>query len=135
MNSNVEILLVDDVPTTRELLRGLVLSVLSPPRHNVNTNIYQAASATEASILINKKNIDLAFLDIDLPDGSGLDLIDVVKSNHPKSTIVMVSGDSSMPSVKKAISKGVSGFIVKPFNRARVQEAVDNCMKKLAKAG
>lgn len=132
--SNIEILIVDDVSTTRELLRGLIVSIANALSKPIKAHIHQAATASETSNILGKQNISLVFLDIDLPDGSGLDLIDEVKTNRPNAAIIMVSGDSSIDSVKQAIAKGVSGYIVKPFNKARVQEAIEKGLESISHA-
>lgn len=129
--NKISILIVDDVATTRDLLRGMVSNLMVPPLCDLSVTIYQTASSTETARLLEETQVDLVLLDIGLPDGSGLDLIDMLREKNNSIAIVIVSGDSSASSVKTAIAMGVDGFIVKPFNKARVKEALENSIKKI----
>jgi two-component system chemotaxis response regulator CheY len=42
----------------------------------------------------------------------------------------MISGDATLPIVQEALTKGASGFIVKPFNAARVLDTIQRCLNK-----
>ncbi len=134
MKQNINFLILDDVDATRELLRGLLASIVGSPRFKFQVTMHQAANAEQALNLMKKHKISLAFLDIELPDDSGLNVLRQMKAEYPGAFAVMVSGSSSKQNVLAAIEEGVLGFILKPFNRARVEEAVANFVKK-AKLG
>ncbi|WP_100642953.1 response regulator [Alteromonas facilis] len=125
----LRILIVDDIATTRELLRGLIISELRTHEPEITGDIFQASTIEEALKILSGKDIQIVFLDIDLPDGNGLDIIDEIHVQHPDAGIIIVSGDSTADSVRKAITKGVKGYVVKPFNAARVSEAINNCIE------
>ncbi|MBE1301007.1 MAG: response regulator [Alteromonadaceae bacterium] len=130
MKKTVNFLILDDVDATRELLRGLLTSVLASPKYKFEVMIYQAATAEQAMHLLKKHKISLAFLDIELPDDSGLNVLRNIKNDFPDTHSVMVSGSSSKKNVLAALEVGILGFILKPFNRVRVEEAVENFYKK-----
>ena len=125
-SKQINILIVDDVDTTNTLLRGLVLNILDGYPQNWSATIYQARDVKQAIAFLKTKSIHLAFLDIELPDQSGLELLGAMKAHFPDTKSIMVSGNGTKSNVVNAISKGVLGFIVKPFNKARVKEALDN---------
>lgn len=125
-SKQLNILIVDDVDTTNTLLRGLVLNVLGGYPQNYSVNVFQASDARHAIDFLKTKSIHLAFLDIELPDQSGLELLGAITAHFADTKCVMVSGNGTKGNVVNAISKGVLGFIVKPFNKARVKEAIDN---------
>lgn len=129
-NQKLNILIVDDVDTTNSLLRGLILSVLGDYPQAWDIAIYQASDAKQAINFLKTKSIQLAFLDIELPDQSGLELLGAINVHFPDAKSVMVSGNGTKDNVVNAISKGVLGFIVKPFNKARVKEVLDNFIKQ-----
>lgn len=116
-----KILLVDDQDYTRQLLRNIIMSVVSEPklvpRHY---SFLQAASAAQATYAFNLYRPDLVFLDIDLPDGNGLQLLHQLKESRKDCFMVMVSGVSTLDNVKSAISEGAASFVVKPFNGDKI---------------
>lgn len=130
MQQTVNFLIVDDVDATRELLRGLIQSVLNNNNFKIQVNIFQAPTAAQTRQVLEKNNIHLAFLDIELPDGNGLELLRHIKTDYPECKAVMVSGNASKENVLSSIESGVLGFILKPFNYLRVEEAIKNFIKK-----
>ena len=130
MQKVINFLLVDDVEETRELLRSLVQKSMVGYTSKIQLHMYQAGSADQAAKMLAKHNFKLALLDIELPDDSGLNILRLIKADYPDCQVVMVSGNSSKQNVMAAIQEGVMGFVVKPFNQARVDEVVKNFMKK-----
>lgn len=120
----VNFLIVDDIAATRELLRGLIQSVLAQFSFPIEASLYQTENAKQTMALCTKRDMHLIFLDIELPDGNGLEVLKQIKANKPDTAVVMVSGDSSIASVKDAIESGIQGYIVKPFNFVQIQEQI-----------
>lgn len=116
-----KILLVDDQDYSRQLLRNILMSVaLEPKLVQRRYSFLQAASAAQAAYAFNLYRPDLVFLDIDLPDGNGLELLQKLKSSRKDCFMVMVSGVSTLDNVKSAISEGAASFVVKPFNGDKI---------------
>ena len=67
---------------------------------------------------------DIVFLDIDLPDVSGHDVLAKILSFDKQAYIVMLSGNSQSENVRNAISVGAKGFITKPFTKDRLLQHV-----------
>ncbi len=67
----------------------------------------------------------LLFLDINLPDGSGLDAISTVKKLSPDTKIIMISAFDSLKERTIANEKGADLFIGKPFNKDTAYAAVE----------
>lgn len=130
MQKIINFLIVDDVDATRELLRGLVQSVVASHNFKFQLNIFQAKSAEQTRKVLEKNKIHLAFLDIELPDQSGLEILRFLKEEYPDCKAVMVSGNTSKENVLAAMKVGILGFISKPFNQVRVEEALLNFVKK-----
>ena len=70
---------------------------------------------------VNEKRFDLLFLDIHLPDASGLDLLGTIHSASPETRIVIVSGDGSFENRQAALSSGAEQFFEKPFDIAMMK--------------
>jgi two-component system nitrogen regulation response regulator NtrX len=71
---------------------------------------------------------DAYLLDMKLPDGSGIDLLKVVKQNGAPSPAIMISGHGTIADAVEATRAGAFDFLEKPLSRERVLLAVKNAM-------
>ncbi len=67
---------------------------------------------------------DIVFLDIELPDIEGHRLAQLLKAIDPNAYIVMVTANNYAEDVAKAIENGAKGFIVKPYSKDKIIEAI-----------
>ncbi|MCF6095067.1 sigma-54 dependent transcriptional regulator [Microaerobacter geothermalis] len=101
------ILIIDDEKTLR-----LSLSVgFSDEGYHVET----ASTAAEGYERIGRFSPHVIFLDLRLPDRSGLDLLDQVKQEYPAVTVVIMTAYGDTKSTVQAIKKGAFDYINKPF--------------------
>ncbi len=70
----------------------------------------------------------LLFLDINLPDGNGLEAIATVKKLSPETKIIMISAFDSLKERSIANEKGADFFLSKPFNKETAYAAVDKVL-------
>lgn len=70
-------------------------------------------------------NPEIIFLDINLPDGNGLDLLKHIKQNNPECHVVMISSHNSNENILRAIDDGASDFIAKPFVKSALVEQLE----------
>ena len=75
-----------------------------------------AHSLAEARRIYNQCFPDAAVLDVDLPDGNGLDLLSELKHNSPALPVIMISGDDSEDLLLKVSERGGYSFFTKPFS-------------------
>jgi two-component system, NtrC family, nitrogen regulation response regulator NtrX len=71
---------------------------------------------------------DAYLLDMKLPDGSGIDLLKVVRQNGGPSPAIMISGHGTIADAVEATRAGAFDFLEKPLSRDRVLLAVKNAM-------
>ena len=109
-----DILVVDDEADIRELVSG----ILSDEGHGTRT----ARSSDEALSLIGARRPHLVFLDIWLQGSKldGLQLLEIVKEQHPTLPVVMISGHGNIETAVQAIKIGAYDFIEKPFKADRL---------------
>jgi two-component system, NtrC family, nitrogen regulation response regulator NtrX len=109
-----DILIVDDEADIREIVSG----ILSDEGHTTRT----AKNSDEALASIETRRPHLAFLDIWLQGSrlDGLQLLQVVKANHPALPVVMISGHGNIETAVSAIKMGAYDFIEKPFKADRL---------------
>lgn len=70
-------------------------------------------SASEALRTLAGSEIDLLFLDIGLPDISGMDLLKMVRDLYPQIVVIMLTGSSDMTMAVHAIKSGAFDYVVK----------------------
>lgn len=77
--------------------------------------VSEAQDLHEARISLNKKFPEIAVIDVRLPDGSGLDLLDEMAEAGKSVIAVMMSAYSEVPVAVSAMKKGAKDFVIKPF--------------------
>ncbi len=70
---------------------------------------------TEGEYLAKHHPVDIAILDMMLPDGDGLQLYQKVKRQHPDVFTIIITGNASLESTIQALNHGVDAFLLKPF--------------------
>lgn len=115
--STPTILIVEDQPFTRKLLMQ-TLTQKYP--------CYEASNVREAVTLYAEFVPSIVFLDIELPDLNGHQLASFIKANDPDSHIIMLTGNNYSKDVKLARDNNVQGYIVKPFSRQKITNAINN---------
>jgi DNA-binding NtrC family response regulator len=65
-------------------------------------------------------------LDIDLPDGSGLDVLREIKREHPESIVIMITGNVHIDNTISALRGGAYDFIAKPINLEELRVTIRN---------
>jgi two-component system chemotaxis response regulator CheY len=133
MELKINILLIDDVEYSREILRAALSNSINAQSMSISFNFYHSSTGQTVLEQIKSKNIDLVYLDINLPDMSGIDVLKNIRVEFPKLMVIMVSGENSSLNVKYAIGHGADGFIVKPFNSQRINDSLNNYLKKQKK--
>jgi two-component system, chemotaxis family, protein-glutamate methylesterase/glutaminase len=81
------------------------------------TRVFRASNATEAMQLLKNSQVDIAFLDIEMPDVDGLELLTMIKREHSAIDVVMVSGKkgTGIDQTVKALELGALAYIDKPI--------------------
>jgi len=88
----------------------------------------QASTGAEAVRLYNELRPDLVTMDIIMPDMGGIDAVKAIIGKYPEANIVMCSAMGQQALVIEAIQAGARDFVVKPFQPARVLEAVQRVL-------
>ena len=108
----MKILVVDDHALIREALRGVLKELKD------DAEILEAPNARVAKHRIEENpDIELTLLDLNLPDGSGLELLRVLRERYPAISVVVLSANDERENVAKALDLGALGFIPKSSPR------------------
>ncbi len=103
----INILLVDD----SEIIISGLKKMLSDIK-NIN-RIETAGTLAEATELVNRGEINTVILDINLPDGNGLNFLKWIKTNHPAVVVMMLSNMASDFHRRAAEKRGADHFFDK----------------------
>ncbi len=114
----MNILLVDDEPFVLEQLEFLI-KPMTPL-----SNIYTAMDSSQALQLSKRVNFHLAFLDIELPGKSGLEIAEALKKSNPKLDIVILTAHQDFHFAQRAIRLGVAEYLTKPIIEKELKEVV-----------
>ncbi len=118
-----DILIVDDEADIREGVAG----ILSDEGHGTRT----AKNSDEALAAIEARRPNLVFLDIWMHGSrlDGLQLLQVVREQHPTLPVVMISGHGNIETAVSAIKLGAYDFIEKPFKADRLVLVADRALE------
>ncbi len=70
---------------------------------------------------------DILFLDINLPDVTGLELLERIMALDPQAYVIMLSGNADKANIMQAMRLGAKGFIAKPFSRDKIFQYIERC--------
>lgn len=79
---------------------------------------------------IDNETYDLFICDISLPDGSGYDILEIVKERKIKTKIIILSMHEDKSYIKKAFKLGASGYVTKSTAHEEILQAIDKVMVK-----
>jgi response regulator of citrate/malate metabolism len=86
--------------------------------------IAQAETLRKGRELIRALSPDLLLVDVYLPDGSGLDLVRQLREEGLRFDAILITAASDLESVQRALQNGALDYLIKPFQRPRLREAL-----------
>ncbi|WP_424765613.1 response regulator transcription factor [Paenibacillus sp. sgz302251] len=76
---------------------------------------------------------ELVFLDIRMPELSGLEILEILKEKHPAMHVVIISGYDDFEYARKALQHGAADYLLKPADRGQLKEIVEKVRTSLEK--
>ncbi|WP_232825871.1 response regulator transcription factor [Chitinophaga alhagiae] len=110
------ILIIDDEPDICHLLQ------LSLSKHGYKVKYVHALK--EGMQFLKRQQPDILFLDIHLPDGSGLEALPAIKAQYPDLPVITISAYDNGMEKQKALTAGAARFLPKPFNVGELQDII-----------
>ncbi len=114
-------LIVDDSAFMRMLLKKK-LSDLE------QTEILEAANGKQAIETATREKPDLILLDIVLPGIDGETVLRMIRKARIQSKVIMVTAVGQKPVIERCEKLGISGYITKPFDDAKITELIKNTL-------
>jgi len=103
---NDKILIIDDEKEITELIEAFL--------KNESYQVYKAHSSNEAIKIIESESLDLAIIDIMLPDGNGFDLCKLIREKYTYPIIMLTSKTEGVDRIT-GLSLGADDYVTKPF--------------------
>ena len=113
----ISIVIADDNDMMRSILRGM----LRGEEYDV---IGEARNGLAAVEIAERLKPDIICMDVMMPEKNGIEALVEIKRANPEIEIIMVTGNSDPETVQESIQNGACGFIIKPFNAARVLDTL-----------
>ncbi|MDO9234718.1 MAG: response regulator transcription factor [Aquabacterium sp.] len=111
-----QILLLEDLPEIRAWLKVLALQVFP------GSQISEAARIQDALELVNAVRFDVALVDLGLPDGSGVEVVQALREKQPDVQSVVVTIHDDDDHLFPALQAGAFGYLLKEQSREQLSE-------------
>jgi DNA-binding NtrC family response regulator len=112
-NQKTKVLVVDDDPNLTDLLVDTLVVI--------GYEAFAAESAKSALEILRKEPIDLVVSDINMPDMSGIELLEEIKKTNRHLPVMLITGIGSDSIRSRAYSSGADGFLAKPFRIGTIE--------------
>jgi two-component system, chemotaxis family, chemotaxis protein CheY len=124
--SDMKFLVVDDFSTMRRIVRGLLKEMGC-------NNVDEAEDGAVALHMLKSQRFDFVVSDINMPNMNGFDLLKAIKSDESLKhlPVLMVTAEARKEDIVLAAQTGASGYIVKPFTKATLEDKVQKILQKL----
>jgi two-component system chemotaxis response regulator CheY len=128
-SNNMKFLVVDDFSTMRRIICNLLKEL-------GYTNLDEAEDGINALTKLKRESFDFIVSDWNMPGMDGLQLLQAVRADPALSKIpmLMVTAEAKKENIIAAAQAGASGYIVKPFTAATLDEKITKILEKLNKS-
>lgn len=121
---NPAILVVEDNRDLAENVRELF--------EETGVEVTLSFDAEEAVERMAERPYALAIIDVNLPNGSGMELVPRLKASSPHSDVILVTGDASIGSAIEAVRQGVFAYVQKPFDPEDLLALVERALAQVS---
>lgn len=123
------ILIIDDEASLRQTLARIL--------QRAGFEVTTAVNGSEGLTLVNEHPFDLVYLDIRMPDVSGLELLKIIHEKLPELPIILFTAQPDVNSAVEALRRGATDYLLKPLSPQtvidRTQKILENQQKERRK--
>jgi DNA-binding response OmpR family regulator len=120
--SSKSVLIIDDEINLR---RSLAL-ILQESGYLVST----AANAAEALQMLITSAYDLIFLDLQLPDRNGVEILPEIRKMHPDTPVLILTAHATLNSAMEAVRQGARDYLLKPIKPEHLLRRIDEILEE-----
>lgn len=117
MRKKTTVVIADDNDMMRSILRAML-------RGDAYEVVGEARNGTQAVEIVTRLKPQIVCLDVMMPEKDGLEALQEINDALPDTTVVMITANADPDTVQMSIMSGAKGYIVKPFNAARVLDTL-----------
>jgi len=127
--TELKFLIVDDFSTMRRIVRNLL-------KEAGHANADEAEDGVAALQKLRGGGFDFVVSDINMPNMNGFELLAQIRADAQLKSlpVLMITAEARKEDIVMAAQGGASGYIVKPFTKATLEEKVGKILQKLAAA-
>lgn len=127
-DKNMSILVVDDFPTMRRIVRSLLKELGFE-------NVEEAEDGQEALTKLRGGGFEFVVSDWNMPNLDGLEMLKEIRQDPALSSlpVLMVTAEAKKENIIAAAQAGANGYVVKPFTAATLEEKLNKIFEKLGK--
>ncbi|MCK2185128.1 chemotaxis response regulator CheY [Halomonas getboli] len=125
-DKNMSILVVDDFPTMRRIVRSLLKELGF-------TNVEEAEDGQDALNKLKGGGFEFVVSDWNMPNLDGLEMLKQIRADDglKELPVLMVTAEAKKENIIAAAQAGASGYVVKPFTSATLEEKLNKIFEKL----
>ncbi len=121
-NQKTRILIVDDESDLRNLLNHVLTQA--------GYEVMEAPDGEAALNILRKEKFDIAFLDIQMPNVNGIQVLKHIQKNSPSTKAIMLTGYADLKNAMEAKEFGATDFIGKPYKIEDILSTVHRLTNK-----
>jgi two-component system chemotaxis response regulator CheY len=127
--NNIRFLVVDDFSTMRRIVRNLLKEI-------GHTNVEEAEDGQVALGKLQAGNFDFVVSDLNMPNMNGFELLRSIRADAKLKAlpVLLVTAEAKKEDIVTAAQIGASGYIVKPFTKATLEEKLGKILARFAVA-
>jgi len=118
---SARILIVDDDP--------LIRLSLSDRLRTLGYRVFEAESCSKTREILKRHELDLILLDLQLPDGDGLVMLDEISRSGESLEVIMITAHGSIEKAVEAMRRGAQDFLQKPFELADMEARIKRTLQ------
>jgi two-component system chemotaxis response regulator CheY len=124
-DKNLKILVVDDFSTMRRIVRNLLKEL-------GYTNVDEAEDGVAALQKLKGSNFQFVVTDWNMPNMTGIELLKAMRADVALKAlpVLMITAEAKKENIIEAAQSGASGYIVKPFTAATLEEKLNKIFEK-----
>lgn len=118
---STRVLVVDDAKFMRHMIKNILVGMGCEI-------VGEACDGEEAFSMFEELKPDVVTLDIVMPKSSGIDALRAIRTSDPSAKVIMISAIDQREPLMEALKLGAADYVVKPFEKERVEEAMQRVM-------
>lgn len=119
----MKIIITDD----EEIMRDCICDYLRQRGYSCKA----ASSADEALTMVNRYGADIVIADINMPNMNGIELLKIIREQHPEIKVIMLTGFASTKNALEAVNLGAYGFFRKSLDLLKFSKMITSIEQEM----